>query len=171
MGQTTDMVFVILKKSGGPQGSVKAAGLSTFDTELLRISKAHRFGIPFQNPKSQFFNLDTDSEIAFGLENEGADPEDMKKRLDTVIKNLQIEKLTGRRVFSLSGGEKQTLAFASVYAMDPEIYVLDEPTANLDTEAIERLRKEIILLKKQGCTVFIAEHRLYFLADIIDRAL
>lgn len=62
------------------------------------------------------------------------------------------------------------LAFASVYAMNPEIYMLDEPTANLDEDAIRKLREQIILLKKQGKTVVIAEHRLFFLADIIDRA-
>ena len=55
--------------------------------------------------------------------------------------------------------------------LEPEIYVLDEPSANLDVEAIERLRNQIILLKKQGHTVLIAEHRLYFIADMIDRAL
>lgn len=151
------------------KGNVQAAGFSVADTELYELAK--HIGSVFQNPKSQFFNLDTDSEIAFGLENEGVDPEYMKKRLDIVIKNLQIENLTNRRVFSLSGGEKQTLAFASVYAMKPEIYVLDEPSANLDVEAIERLRNQIILLKKQGHTVLIAEHRLYFIADLIDRAL
>lgn len=67
-------------------------------------------------------------------------------------------------------GEKQTLAFASVYAMNPSVFVLDEPTANLDLEAITRLRNQILLLKEQGHTVLVAEHRLYFLTDIIDRA-
>lgn len=61
------------------------------------------------------------------------------------------------------------LAFASVYAMEPEIYVLDEPTANLDQEAIARLHDQIAELKQQGRTVVIAEHRLYFLTDLIDR--
>lgn len=151
------------------RGTVKAAGLLIADTELYELAK--HIGSVFQNPKSQFFNLDTDSEIAFGLENEGADPEYMKERLDTVITNLQIENLVNRRIFSLSGGEKQILAFASVYAMNPKIYVLDEPTANLDVEAIDRLREQIIMLKKQGRTILIAEHRLYFIADLIDRAL
>ncbi len=62
------------------------------------------------------------------------------------------------------------LAFGSVYAMGPEIYVLDEPTANLDQEAIARLHDQIAALKRQGRTVVIAEHRLYFLTDLIDRA-
>lgn len=71
----------------------------------------------------------------------------------------------------MSGGEKQSLAFASVYAMNPSIFVLDEPTANLDAGAIDTLRQQIIQIKKEGRTVVIAEHRLYFLMDLIDRAI
>ena len=150
------------------QGSVRAAGFPVADTELYELAK--HIGSVFQNPKSQFFNLDTDSELFFGLENEGADPGYMEGRISEVIRALQIERLLNRGIFSLSGGEKQSLAFASVYAMNPDIYVLDEPTANLDREAVERLREQIILLKGQGRTVVVAEHRLYFLSDIIDRA-
>lgn len=71
----------------------------------------------------------------------------------------------------MSGGEKQSLAFASVYAMNPSVFVLDEPTANLDVEAIDVLRRQIIQIKKEGRTVIIAEHRIYFLMDLIDRAI
>lgn len=70
----------------------------------------------------------------------------------------------------MSGGEKQSLAFASVYAMNPSVFVLDEPTANLDAEAIDILRRQIMQIKKEGRTVIVAEHRLYFLMDLIDRA-
>ena len=150
------------------QGYVTAAGLPVAKTELFELAK--HIGSVFQNPKSQFFNLDTDSEITFGLENEGMPPEQMQKRIEETVSALQIQNLLKRNIFALSGGEKQTLAFASVYAMSPAIYVLDEPTANLDEQAIERLRQQIILLKSQGHTVVVAEHRLYFLADIIDRA-
>ena len=150
------------------QGDVTAAGLPVAKTELYELAK--HIGSVFQNPKSQFFNLDTDSEIAFGLENEGMSPEQMEERMKETVEALQIQNLLHRNIFALSGGEKQTLAFASVYAMSPAIYVLDEPTANLDEQAIQRLRQQILLLKEQGHTVVIAEHRLYFLADVIDRA-
>ncbi|MFR4520386.1 MAG: AAA family ATPase, partial [Fusobacterium sp.] len=72
-------------------------------------------------------------------------------------------------IFSMSGGEKQSLAFASVYAMQPSVFVLDEPSANLDAPAIETLRRQIKQVKKNGHTIVIAEHRLYFLADLADR--
>ena len=83
---------------------------------------------------------------------------------------LYLQDLLGRSIFSLSGGQKQLLAFGSVYAMGPEIFVLDEPTANLDQDAISRLHDQIASLRRQGRTVVIAEHRLYFLTDLIDRA-
>lgn len=149
-------------------GTVRAGKLSVADTKLYELAK--EIGSVFQNPKSQFFNLDTDSELAFGLENEGMPPEQMTERLDTVIRQLELGRLMNRNIFTLSGGEKQSLAFASVYAMDPAVYVLDEPTANLDERAIRRLREQIAFLKKQGHTVIIAEHRLYFLRGLIDRA-
>lgn len=156
-------------EKGVLRGTVTAAGFPVADTRLYEL--ARHIGSVFQNPKSQFFSLDTDSELAFGLENEGADPEWMEKRLADTVRELRLERLGNRNIFSLSGGEKQMLAFASVYAMDPEIYVLDEPTANLDADAVERLRAQILHLKERGATVVIAEHRLYFLADLIDRAL
>ena len=151
------------------EGTVKAAGLEIAKTELYELAKY--IGSVFQNPKSQFFNMDTDSELAFGLENEGIPPEEIEKRMEATVSNLGIEKLLHRNIFSLSGGEKQTVAFASVYAMNPDIYVLDEPTANLDRQGIERLREQIGILKTQGKTVVIAEHRLYFLKGLIDRAI
>ncbi len=70
----------------------------------------------------------------------------------------------------MSGGEKQALAFASVYAMNPEVYVLDEPSANLDQEATLTLERELRHIKAQGKTIIIAEHRLYYRIDLIDRA-
>lgn len=155
-------------ENGSLEGSVSAEGMAVAETELYELAK--QIGSVFQNPKSQFFNLDTDSELAFGLENEGAAPEYIEQRVDETVEQLQLQRLLGRSIFSLSGGEKQSLAFASVYAMNPSVFVLDEPTANLDGEAVERLRDQIRILKRQGHTVVIAEHRLYFLKDLIDRA-
>lgn len=150
------------------EGSVTVADQSVTDLEVYELAKL--VGSVFQNPKSQFFHLDTDGELEFGPENQGVAPEEIRRAVERTVTQLGIESLMGRNVFALSGGEKQMLAFASVYAMNPKIYMLDEPTANLDEDAIRKLREQIILLKKQGKTVVIAEHRLFFLADIIDRA-
>lgn len=154
--------------NGELEGKVIAAGMSVATTKMYELSK--KIGSVFQNPKSQFFNLDSDSELAFGLENEGLDPIVIQNRLDETVSQLKIERLLKRNIFSMSGGEKQMLAFASVYAMTPQIYILDEPSANLDTESIKTLRKQIEKIKNQGHTIVIAEHRLYFLNGLIDRA-
>ena len=150
------------------EGRVMVNGLAPRETPMYEL--AQRVGSVFQNPKSQFFNLDTDSELAFGLENEGHPPEEIRRRVEQVAETLHLQDLRGKNIFSLSGGQKQLLAFGSVYAMGPELYVLDEPTANLDQEAIARLHDQISALKQQGCTIVVAEHRLYFLTDLIDRA-
>ena len=77
----------------------------------------------------------------------------------------------GKNIFSLSGGEKQKIACASVSTSDPPIIVLDEPSSNLDIAATEDLRRMIQVWKEQGKTVVIAEHRLYYLKGLIDRVL
>ena len=151
------------------EGRVEVDGLDPGTTPMYEL--ARKVGSVFQNPKSQFFNLDTDSELAFGLENEGRPPEEIRRRVADTVEALHLQELQRRSIFSLSGGQKQLLAFGSVYAMGPEVFVLDEPTANLDQEAIARLHDQIACLKHQGRTVVIAEHRLYFLTDLIDRAL
>ena len=138
------------------------------DKKIWQLTKY--VGSVFQNPKSQFFYLDSDSEVAFVLENEGMPGEKIKERVEAVVSKLRIEDLMGRSLFAMSGGEKQLLAFASVYAGDPEIYVLDEPSSNLDADAMERLRNQISLIRGQGKTIVIAEHRFSYVADLIDYA-
>lgn len=138
-------------------------------TSLPMYKIAEKVGSVFQNPRTQFFNVDTDSEIAFGMENEAIEQERMRSRVAETAKELNIENLLGRSIFALSGGEKQKIAFASVYAMEPSVYLLDEPSSNLDMSAIEELREHIRLIKSQGKTVIIAEHRLYYIMDAVDR--
>ena len=148
-------------------GTVTVEGLDIAKSPMYKIAES--VGSVFQNPKTQFFNTDSSAEIAFGLENIGTDRDSMHKRVAKTIADLEIENLADRSVFSLSGGEKQLLAFASVYAMNPQIYVLDEPSANLDHEAMGKLRSILEAVKKGGHTVLIAEHRLSYLSGLADR--
>lgn len=156
-------------ESGNLKGDVSTANMNVSNTKMYELSKS--VGSVFQNPKSQFFNIDSNNELAFGLENEGVDSKIIKERIGITVEELQIDRLLNRSIFSMSGGEKQMLAFASVYATNPDIYVLDEPTANLDSESIKILKRQIQIIKNQGHTIVIAEHRLYFLREIIDRAI
>lgn len=152
---------------GELSGDVVVDGLKVKEEELYTI--AAKVGSVFQNPRSQFFCLDTTGEIAFGCENMGLPEEVIRERMDRVTEELHLQQLLGRNIFKLSGGEKQRVACASVSAMEPDVFVMDEPTSNLDLDAIEELKKTLLLWKQKGKTMIIAEHRLYWLKEICDR--
>ena len=159
--------LIPLYQSGTMAGDVLLGDKNTADMTLAEISR--HVGSVFQNPRSQFFNIDTDSEIAFGCENLGMNPEEIRERVNRVVKEFHIEHLAGRNIFHLSGGEKQKIACASVSATDPEIFVLDEPSANLDLKTVADLAGIIKFWKSCGKTVVVVEHRIHYLRDIADR--
>lgn len=153
---------------GELSGAVTIGGKDTAQMKIYEISE--QVGSVFQNPKTQFFNPDSDSELLFALENMGADPERIVMRVNQTVSDLGIGHLKNRDVYKMSGGEKQLLAIASVYAAEPEIYVFDEPSSNLDEAGMETLREVFRKLKAQGKTIVISEHRLYYFIDFVDRA-
>ena len=126
-------------------------------------------GSVFQDPGSQFFSSEMPGEVAFSCENYGFPHEQIVRRTDGAIRRFHLERLRSRSLDVLSSGEKQRTAVASVYAMNPPVYVCDEPTANLDGKGIEELREVLQSLKQEGCTLLIAEHRLFWLMDVADR--
>ena len=150
-------------------GTIIVDGMDYKDMSLFDLSL--KVGSVFQNPRSQFFNVDTTSEIAFGCENHGMPEDEIINRVRDVTEWMNITKLIGKSIFSLSGGEKQKIACGSAAAVKPQIYVLDEPSSNLDVYAIEDLKKLLSKLKADGKTVVISEHRLYYLRDLVDRIL
>ena len=148
-------------------GTITVCGKNVAEMPMYEI--AELVGSVFQNPRTQFFYTNSNAEMAFGLENRGVEPEYIRKRIKNTINELDIEKLEDRDVFSMSGGEKQLLAFASVYAMNPQIYVLDEPSANLDIAAMEKLSERMKVIKEKGHTVVVAEHRLAWIQKFAYR--
>ena len=152
---------------GKLEGTVMLDGEDMRGLSLFDISK--KVGSVFQNPRSQFFNVDTTSEIAFGCENHGLEEAEIRKRVKLVSEQLNLTNLLDRSVFSLSGGEKQKIACGSAAAVEPDVFVLDEPSSNLDAYSIADFRKLLKILKSQGKTIIIAEHRLYYLYDLADR--
>lgn len=151
---------------GGYSGELKVAHLNIGD-KLKDFSKV--VGSVFQNPKNQFFNLDSTSELAFSMENYGYSKLEIQSRIDEVILEFSAEYLLERNVLELSGGEKQKLAFMASMMLDADIYVLDEITSNLDLKAIQLISSIIETLKEKGKTIVVAEHRIYYLKDLIDR--
>lgn len=150
-------------------GQIHVQGRSIPDTQLYDL--AGIVGSVFQNPRSQFFNVDTLSELAFGCENIGMDKKEILSRLSRITAEFSLNPLLNKSIFKLSGGEKQKIACGSVSALDPRIIVLDEPTSNLDMSSISSLKAIMLRWKAQHKTVLIAEHRLYFMQGIADRVL
>ena len=149
-------------------GSVSVKGIDPVTAPMYEIAKT--VGTVFQNPRTQFYTVNTTSEIAFGCENFGMEPKRIQDRVYETADALHINSLLDRNIFQLSGGEKQKIAFASIYAVNPDIYVLDEPSSNLDNHAINELRSMLQFLKAHGKIIVIAEHRIRYLKELADRA-
>ena len=115
---------------GRVEGRVRVGGLDAADAPLH--DTARLVGSVFQNPKSQFFNVDVRGELAFGCENQGMERAEIERRIDTASTAFELEPLMGRSLFDLSGGQKQRIACASATAAGPRLVVLDEPSSNLD---------------------------------------
>lgn len=150
-------------------GQTIVQGIDVKNVSLYSLSGV--VGSVFQNPRTQFFTVDTTSEIAFGCENLGIDAGEISSRIENTVNTFKIKDLLNRSLFALSGGEKQKIACASVSAMEPDVFVLDEPSSNLDIKSIGELKNVLREWKSQGKTIVIAEHRLYYLMDIADRVL
>ncbi len=126
-------------------------------------------GNVFQDPRSQFFANEVAGEIAFGCENYGMNHKEIMESVEHTARELKIADILDEKVRFLSYGMRQRVAIASARAMDPLIYVMDEPSANLDMKAAQNLAEILLGLKREGKTIFIAEHRLHYLQDIADR--
>lgn len=147
-------------------GFCRLAGHGTADLSIGEIGEL--VASVFQDPRSQFFTVNSSNEVAFGLENHGLPQEEIRNRVDEPFRTFHLEHLKNRNVYELSSGERQLISILSAWAMDTDIFLLDEPTANLDFAATQQLKNILLKLKKQGKTLLLSEHRLYYLADIAD---
>lgn len=139
--------------------------------ELPIYDISRRIGSVFQNPRSQFFTLNSLSELVFPMENYGFSREEMTDRLDQLQKELPISALMDRDILSLSSGERQLLALASAMVLSPEILLFDEPSANLDYRNMMELGRLMLKLKHFGKTILVADHRFFYLNNIVDKVL
>lgn len=149
------------------QGEILLDGKAVAGMSMQAI--ASLTGSVFQDPRSQFFTLDVDSEIAFPCENLGLPQNEIETRVLEAAGLAGITHLLGRRVTELSSGQKQSVAIASACALRPKLLVLDEPSANLDREATRRLRQILLRLKGAGTAILVAEHKIDWLKGLCDR--
>lgn len=153
--------------SGKLEGTVLIDGRDSLGISL--VDRASIVGTVFQDPRAQFFSVDTTNELAFGCENQGIAEDDIYRRIDETVDRFFMEALMDRDIFELSGGEKQKIACASIDVENPQIILMDEPSSNLDIEAIEKLKEVISIWKRQGKTIVISEHRLNYIWGLTDQ--
>ena len=139
-------------------GAVLVKGMSTSD-EDKRYDIRSTVGMVLQNPDNQLVSTIVEEDVAFGPENLGIEPSEIRERVDTALKAVGMYEYRSHAAHKLSGGQKQRVAIAGVLAMQPECIVLDEPTAMLDP----RGRKEVIeticrLNREQGITIVLITH-------------
>jgi len=132
-----------------------------------------RMGYIFQNPFTQISGVRKTvfEEIALGLENLGVAKEEMIEKVIEIAELLKIENLLQNNPNRLSGGQRQRVAFASIMAMDTDVFVIDEPTSQLDPEGTESIFEIIHTLKERGKTIILVEHKVDLLAEYADEVI
>jgi len=134
------------------------------------IREVRKFvGIVFQNPDDQIFSPTVEQDVAFGPSNLGLDSETIQHRVNEALRIVGIEDLRNRVPHHLSGGEKKRVSIAGIIAMEPQVMVMDEPTAGLDPQGVSDLVDFINTLpEKYGMTVIISTHHLEIVPEIAD---
>ncbi len=146
------------------EGSIEVDGLMQDRKKLRELRE--RIGFVFQNPDDQLFMSNVYDDIAFGLRNYGMSEENIRIRIDHILKVLGVEKLRDMSSHKLSGGEKRIIAIATVLAMEPSVVLFDEPSSFLDPKTRRRL---IHLLRGVPMTKLIATHDLDMALELCER--
>lgn len=156
---------------GKLEGEAMIEGVKIQEANIDVLST--KIGYIFQNPFTQISGVRKTvfAEIALGLENLGVPKKEMIERVIEVAKLVKIEELLEKDPNRLSGGQRQRVAFASIIAMNPEILVIDEPTSQLDPEGTEGVFEIIHMLKEQGKTIILVEHKVDLMAEYADEML
>ncbi|SDH82822.1 energy-coupling factor transport system ATP-binding protein [Planococcus glaciei] len=156
---------------GDLEGIVRVGGKDTQETQLGQM--AEQVGYVFQNPFIQVSGVKDNvfEEVAYGLENLGVPVDEIRLRVEEILKLVNIGHLRDKNPFELSGGQRQRVALASIIVMDPDILVIDEPTSQLDPVGTEQIFDIIRLMKERGKTIVLVEHKMDLIAEYADNLL
>lgn len=156
---------------GKLEGEMTVEGKDIREVDIDVLST--QMGYIFQNPFTQISGVRKTvfEEIALGLENLGMPKERMIQKVIEIAELVKIEHLLQNDPNRLSGGQRQRVAFASIIAMDTDIFVIDEPTSQLDPQGTESIFEIIHALKEQGKTIILVEHKIDLLAEYADEVL
>ena len=143
--------------------SYKKAGLRQLRSKV---------GIVFQNPDDQLFSASVYQDISFGAVNMGLPVEEVHRRVETVMEQVGITYLKDRPTHALSFGQKKRVAFAGIMVMQPEVIILDEPTAGLDPKGRDEILDQVAAFRKEtGMTVILVSHSMEDIASFADKIL
>lgn len=154
---------------GELDGVVRINGRNLADVALTDVG--HLCSSVFQNPRTQFFCDTVAEELAFCGENYGRERATLRQQSERAAKLMGISHLLERKLATLSGGQLQKVALACALASGAPVLLADEPTSNLDPAAISEVREALKVLKEQGLTIVVVEHRLHFLRGLADQVL
>ena len=154
---------------GELDGVVSINGRNLADVALTDVG--HLCSSVFQNPRTQFFCDTVAEELAFCGENYGRERATLRQQSERAAKLMGISHLLERKLTTLSGGQLQKVALACALASGAPVLLADEPTSNLDPAAISEVRAALKVLKEQGLTIVVVEHRLHFLRGLADQVL
>ena len=154
---------------GELDGVVRINGRNLADVALTDVG--HLCSSVFQNPRTQFFCDTVAEELAFCGENYGRERATLRQQSERAAKLMSISHLLERKLATLSGGQLQKVALACALASGAPVLLADEPTSNLDPAAISEVRAALKVLKEQGLTIVVVEHRLHFLRGLADQVL
>jgi len=153
------------------EGSVRIFGQDANDPRLDVKAIRRRVGLLFQSPEAQLFEHYVGDDVAYGPRNLKLSREEVRARVRRAMESvgLGFEAFKDRITFGLSGGEMRRVALAGVLALEPEVLVLDEPTAGLDPRGRQQVMELIRSLRAQGLTLVIISHNMEELAQLCDR--
>lgn len=160
----------LLEPTGGTV-LFNGADIFTEKKEAL-IQIRHKIGLVFQYPEHQLFEETVEKDVSFGPKNLGLDEEEISRRVKHAIKmvGLNYEKVKDKSPFELSGGQMRRVAIAGVLAMDPDVLILDEPTAGLDPSGRDEILNQIKTLhEKKKITVILVSHSMEDVGKLVDK--
>lgn len=132
---------------------------------------ALEIGFVFQNPFTQISGIASTvyEELAYGLENMGVEPEEIRQRIERIMELTKIQEFRDRDPYQLSGGQQQRVALAAILVMDQDVLVIDEPTSQLDPQSTDDVFEIIKLMKSMGKTIVLVEHKMEQIAEYADQ--
>lgn len=153
------------------KGKVLIDDLNLSEANIDIDSVRKKIGLVFQFPETQLFEETVYEDIAFGPKNFGFSDEELEESLKYTLDlfGLDLQKIKNRSPFKLSEGEKRKVALAGIIVMNPDVLIMDEPTACLDMDGIHKIEQLLITLHTSGKTIIIVSHNLDFVAKLCER--